>query len=344
VKLNIVNSLQPQAIGDAISALPLLWQLSRMEPLSVYFSCNAVRSLCNFAAISQEPLDGSTLDIQEFAGAAEVQGLHLVQSWFWRLGLAPPEPPFEWPLIPVEPPPSEVTAVFAPFSGGSRSTEAWPPPALFSNQWPKANWLRLLSALRDRGVCLLCSGDDDVGPFRDMGAIVLAGRDLREVAGVLQRAAVVLTIDNGIAWLAQALQPPHVLLQSSRHPRTWTTNPNPNAVNLSSSADAGVVLQVVETLLEGRLPPRHDNSLLDRKIARMALLNAVWLATRGDRGMASGWYRLWRQNASLLQFARIVLEILVAIGQGASPARWRHNCAVFFGRARRDVDGQVPRE
>jgi hypothetical protein len=293
--------------------------------------------LCTFAAISEEPLDGPTLDIQGFAPAAQAQGLHLVQSWFWRLGMPPPRPPFEWPRLPVQSPPAESELAIAPFSGSEREG-AWPPPVLFSNLWPAANWVKLLSGLSTKRVCLLCSNADNLGLFRDSAPLILAGRDLRQVCGTLKSAAVVLTIDNGIGWLAQALQRPHVLLRSSRHLRTWTNNPNPNAVNLPISADTATVLDRVNRLLEGRPMPAEDNVLLDRKIARMALLNAIWFAVRRDRDAAVACYRVWQRQMTLTQFALAGLEVLIAIGQAAvllALRPWRQGRAILSGRARR---------
>jgi len=313
MNLNIINSLQPQAIGDAISAFPLLWELSQAQRLFVYFSCTAVRPLCNFATTSDEPLDGPILDIQDFARAAQMRGLHLVQSWFWHFGMPIPQPPFEWPRLATRLVSDHFDVAIAPFTR-SEPERAWPPRSLFSNVWPLANWTDLCHS-STRRVCLLCSAADDVSAFHHEGLHILAGRDLPEVCGVLQNTGAVVTIDNGISWLAQAMRRPHVLLKSARHFGTWNSDLNPDAVNLENSVGAATVLDRVDRLLEGRPLPVESTIPLDRKIARLALLNSAWFVAQRDHDAATASYRVWRQHATPAQVAVVAIEVLTAIGQ-----------------------------
>jgi hypothetical protein len=331
MKINIVNSLHPQAIGDAISAFPILWALARAAPLSVYFSCAAVRPLCTFAEVADQPLDGPTLDVQEFAAAAEVRGLHLAQSWFWRLGMEPPTPPFAWPEFPVTMPRAKFDLAVAPFSNSDPRGDKVP-RIFWSARWPLAHWLELLSGLDEKRVCLLCAGSEEMGGLREL-ATILAGRDLREVCGVLRNSAVVLTIDNGIGWLAQALGCQHVLLQPSRHFRGWTNNPNANAVNLPNSARVGSLFKTINMLFDGKPVSAERDVAFDRKIARLALLRAARFAVRGDRESAAASYRVWRQHATPAQLVLAGLEPFIAVG---------HIAASQAGRRFRREQAPVP--
>ena len=301
MRINIVNSLHPHAIGDGLSAFPMLWKLSNIEPVSVYFSCAAIRPLCTFAETFDEPLDGITLDIQEFAAAAEARGLHLAQSWYWRLGIDPPNPPFAWPRLPAEEWLHRFDIVFAPFSGSDFDG---------SKTWPLARWLQLSTELNPLKIVLLCGGTEKTDGFNEHVTDMIRGRDLREVCGILRSAKIVLTIDNGIGWLAQAMGCQHVLLQPSNYRPTWTCNPNHNAINLPIAANIELVCDYLRSVCDGKPIPRQPTVAIDPRAVRAALRDVYRFLAVGDREAALANLRLWHERATPAQYFLVCCDVL----------------------------------
>jgi len=242
----IVNTERPEAIGDAVSAFPAVRALADQDRVMVHFSSGPVRPLFghpNAVVLDCREPECEVFDVQQVAKFGQLRGMGLAQSWFAALGLpVPPQGPLDFG-ISVPTASVRFDIVLAPFSasdaGGCKT-------------WPDERWTELISRI-DRCAFTVACGRDDELPAWCHGGGFATMRDfpLRAVCTALANARCVLTVDNGVSWLAQAVRARHVLLQPSNHPAWWTPDMNPGAVNLPDvrNVPVEVVLAVMRNFL-----------------------------------------------------------------------------------------------
>lgn len=94
-----------------------------------------------------------------------------------------------------------------------------------AKSWPDDRWRGLARAMTAGGYDVLCVGSEHDTPLDCPGARMLYGLPIRVVAALLARAACLVTIENGLAHLAAALDVPTVLLYSNIVPLAWARHP-----------------------------------------------------------------------------------------------------------------------
>jgi ADP-heptose:LPS heptosyltransferase len=88
--------------------------------------------------------------------------------------------------------------------------------------WPPERWAELASLLLARGYDVLALGSEaDVFPELPAGVRRLHGLPIRVVAALIEGAACLVTVENGLAHLAAALDAPTVELYSDVVPLAW---------------------------------------------------------------------------------------------------------------------------
>lgn len=257
--LYITNSQAPGAIGDAISAVPAVAELARSRPpksLRVYWSAQIV-GLFAIPAVDQflgRPQDEETrsLDIQEIAQGFLHTGIPITEAWARALGMPGLPDDWQWPALWEDIPrttgligfrPDAPFVLASPFSYSDLGTGC--------KVWPKFKWLGLVESLQATGlqVGLLCHGQDPADAYFDFH---VRNRPLPEVANWMRDAAAVVTVDNGMNWMAQATGARHALITAAAHPPAWSSNPGPNARNVADARMASIreVLAAVTDLAE----------------------------------------------------------------------------------------------
>jgi Glycosyltransferase family 9 (heptosyltransferase) len=251
--LLITNRIQLHAIGDAIAALPAAWILARSGTIGeVYFTSRAVVGLFDLGIPQAEWDYGSlplrtnyTLETQEAVARSTGHFFResLVQHYARAAGIAPDFLP--WPRCMTVPPamlPSLTPppVLFAPYSNSDHGSG--------TKVWDMNNWVELANRVFEAGFPVyILRGAFESDDFLKTCPNFLVGRPLWEVAWWMQNAAAVVTVDNGMGWLAQALGAPHVHILSSNMPLAFSSDSGPRAVNISNCLTASVV-QVWEAL------------------------------------------------------------------------------------------------
>lgn len=239
--LTVTNSVRPDAIGDALASFPAIHAAA---PAAVYFTCAAIRPLffptlpdMREIVVFEDPPPGArVLDVQKFASGAEHRDLHLAQAWFEILGLPIPEMPLpigHWPIVydrTMTGPLAAVDVWLAPFSASDfgSGTKVW------------SGWAELVDRLHAKGlsVGLMCGKGEKPEGWRPDAYV--SGLRLKAVCRILKEACCVVTVDNGVNWMCQAVAARHVLLQASNHGSHWTRDHGPAAVNIHSVTTATV--------------------------------------------------------------------------------------------------------
>lgn len=119
--------------------------------------------------------------------------------------------------------------------------------------WPSERWAALASLLLGRGYDVLALGSEaDV--FPDLPARVrrLHGLPIRVVAALLEGAACVVTVENGLAHLAAALDAPTVELYSDVVPLGWAKPRESTRCSLLYGDPHGFSLDEVAALVQQR--------------------------------------------------------------------------------------------
>lgn len=223
------------AIGDTITAFPALYELAKKLPLNLWLESHQVRPLWAGPPVnmlSERPGIGVTRSIEIAHRFFYSSGLHMIQAWFWNLGLSVPD---KLPRIPLAGETKEVIdVIISPFS--SSGTAGGP-----HKIWPYQNWNividTLLAAGLSVGICGVFSKTNDPRPldpqfWGERAVRILDALPLVELAGFLRAARCVATIDNGVGHLAHLLGVPHAQIIPAHPnlcPPSWVANRNPNA-------------------------------------------------------------------------------------------------------------------
>ena len=225
-------NLEDLHIDDAVTSLPALYDLVDRQKLRLWFANGSVLNLWNKVSnnieFSGERMDNAeTLNTQIPSRFFMMSGLHMMQSWYWNLGMAVP------PVVPAIHV-NEASAVFgpdviiSPYSHGDLGLQI---KILAPEKW-NAVIRTLLGAGLTVGVCGAFRAGTDEKFWDDLPVSLLDSLPLPSLAGHLRGARCVVTVDNGIGHLAHMMGIPHVHM-IPRHPRTcpkeWVMNLKPNA-------------------------------------------------------------------------------------------------------------------
>lgn len=230
--MKVLIKHEADLIGDCLCAFPAILKKAESSELSLWIRNKHVQSL--FKAPSH-----LTLLLDEPSGA-EVRKFdqvfspnlstvfferhakeHMIQTYFHLLELPIPQdiPP---PSVQFAPTSDRYDFLISPYSYSGTLTK----------EWPLGNWYPILDRLLKVGsVGILGSGQglykNPPCPFFQSVSYVY-DRPLPEVATLISRARLVLTVDNGISHLTHAVGAPHILLYPIILPVCWVQNPRNN--------------------------------------------------------------------------------------------------------------------
>lgn len=188
-------------IGDSLATVPFLQSVGRTRLTGLFNE--HVKPLIPHLPIDFDP-EGSpsgaayTIGAQRARNINQVMGgLHMAQCHFHAWGKPLPETPISLPLAS-EPCQLVPGIVVAPFSFSDVGCNKF---------WPHERWVHVVQALRRVGLAdyayvLGSSVTDSTAPYAVAGITPVFDRPLPYVLGVLRRATLVMTVDNGIAHLA----------------------------------------------------------------------------------------------------------------------------------------------
>jgi len=250
----VENSQQSAAIGDTLASFPALmayaWRADK--PITVWLSSAACRPLLpahhNINQVEERPKKPSKiLDIQAIAKRHIRSGFSMSQGYMEEIGLADSAKERHPELtIDIGPQPetiSQFQVLLAPFSHSDNGTN--------TKIWPDSQWDKLITYLRQKGLSIgLLGVESDMTDFwRQQPIKPLLGRPLRSVGWLLMACGFVISTDNGINWMAQAVKAKHILLlPGTAHPG-WTGNRTGKALMTMVSSPAEVVMQMCNKIL-----------------------------------------------------------------------------------------------
>jgi len=249
--LLVTNSHMPGALGDSIAAIPALVPyvrslLHKGTIDSLIWSCAPAKDLFTlrvpqYTQAEAEDLEIKTvlkIDTQEVAKDCWAGNKSLVQMYADYT--AQDLKTIHWP----EPNDAKCTylenrvkgkfALLAPFSHSDAGTN--------TKNWESWKWHSLAEVLREQGIEPVVLGlrANKLEPWENKGHTLLVSQPIPEIMSAMQQAQVTITVDNGMGWLAQSLQAPHVQILSSNMPAAFAWDPGPLARNLSSCRTVSV--------------------------------------------------------------------------------------------------------
>ena len=259
-RLYITNSANPQAIGDSISAVPAVAEVSDGQPMEVWWEARIMRGLFDIPGVQQaigsppEGVEYQRLDIQQVARGFMHLGIPITEAWARAMGTTLPDD-WVWPEMWGEQvwdatclgfKPENPYALISPYSYSDLGTGC--------KEWAPFKWFGLVEQLKEAGldIGLLGATTDPELPIPAIDFRVL-GKPLQDVGHWMREAAVVVTIDNGMNWMAQAVGAKHVLITAAAHPPAWTANHGPNGRNIRDARTASIreVLGAALALVKG---------------------------------------------------------------------------------------------
>jgi len=243
--LLVTNSHMPGALGDSIAAIPALVPYVRRMALhgfidSVIWSCGAAKDLFHlytpqYTLEEAESLEIKTslkIDTQEVVKKHWDGGKSLVQMYGDFMGVDLKK--FHWP--PAMDAKSEYLerrvkgkfALLAPFSHSDSGTN--------TKTWEPWKWHQLAEVLQEQGIepVILGLRANKMEPWENKGYTMLVSQPLKEIMWAMVESQAVITVDNGMGWLAQSLQAPHVQILSSNMPSAFAWDHGSLAKNLST--------------------------------------------------------------------------------------------------------------
>ncbi len=233
--LHVTNRLHPGAIGDAIAAIPTVWALAKSGLLNkISFTSKPVVGLFDLG-IEQVHGTGTGASLQLETQALVQHGTpadSMLNIYAKAAGIRLSKPFWPQIQIPLEPliPPAGPFILLAPHSNSDMGTG--------TKLWALDHWLDLIAMFQLAGIrsYMLCGAGEQTADriLEEAVDLTLAGLSLPLVATWMRQASAVITVDNGMGWLAQATQVPHVLLLASNLPPTRSANLNPQARNISN--------------------------------------------------------------------------------------------------------------
>lgn len=252
--LLVSNSTHPAAIGDAIAALPAVWRLAKEGLISrVVWSCPLMPGVFDLGipqhswedpGLAAYPGNPRHLEVQAIVSAGLRAGPDSLPRYFWRAAGLPADEPLVWPVCSTYPPvPAGVDAdwvLVAPHSHSDHGTG--------TKVWPAHKWGAVVDAIKDYSPMATLAGPTDKG-FDFNWDLTLVGLSIPELIAAMTIASVVITVDNGMGWLAQAIGASHIQILSSNMPEAYSFDPGPHATNLPHNASAPDLVNAVKGYL-----------------------------------------------------------------------------------------------
>jgi len=235
----------PGALGDAVAAIPALVPYVRRLSLhgfidSVVWSCESAKDLFHLhvpqyteeEAVSLGIETSLKIDTQDVVKKYWDPSKSLAQMYgdFAQVDLKK----FHWPV------PNDVKsdylerrvkgkfALLAPFSHSDSGTN--------TKTWEPWKWHQLAEVLREQGIepVILGLRANKIEPWEGKGYTMMISQPIREIMWTMMESQAVITLDNGMGWLAQSVQAPHVQILSSNMPSAFAWDHGTLAKNLAT--------------------------------------------------------------------------------------------------------------
>jgi len=193
--------LEDRTLGDAITAFPALYSLAKGGTFRLFIVNSRLRQLWRgpeIEMLSECPEVGEHVSIRDIYGFFSQSGLHMIQGWFWKLGLQVPNTPSPVPLNFSGGPTQLVDVLLSPSSHSGDGTGV--------KQLHFAKWNTVIDALFARGLSVGVGGLFESGRdekfWDDRPVVVFDTLPLPQLLCVLRDARCALTLDNGVGHLA----------------------------------------------------------------------------------------------------------------------------------------------
>lgn len=230
------------AIGDVLTSFPALYELARCRSVELWFQHPAIRRLWAGPDVRLLETPSRTTihyDIRVGQQRFLQSGLHMIDAWYWILGLPVPNRPSRIDLKTI--PGRGFDVLISPFSASGRLAKE--PHKI----WNFKKWNDLIDRLLGDGLSVAICGvftagrdprshDERFWGARDV--MVLDALPLDELGGHIRASRCTLTVDNGIGHFAHLLGTHHLHLVPS-HPKaapvSWIRNRNEGSVVINRS-------------------------------------------------------------------------------------------------------------
>ena len=303
--------LDASSLGDAVTALPALYDLAKTCQLRLAVNCPAIRQLWagpRVTFIDRTP-DLVRLTIWNAHVRYYKSDLHMVQSWFWNIGFPIPETA-ERPILRSDAVGCDGApdVIISPYSHSD--------PGNNIKVWDYQLWNTVISQLLDEGLTVAVCGvfSDERNPrfWQDDRVVELDSLPLRRLSELLKAARCVATIDNGVGHLSSLLNTRHVHL-IPRHDNLCSENWVRSLSDYSEiiyadfqSLASSTVLSAIEGMTQrvGVRPadPQHVDHAASRHIPKESLAAVGCLDEIGSDGV-SGWIVNDNNPAEVLKIA-----------------------------------------
>ena len=152
----------------------------------------------------------------------------------------------------------------------SRHSNANPrfPDGSGAKDWPDENWRKLAESLQRRGLDVVSVGAETDSRFESPHARDLHGLPIKTLAALLEGASCLVTLENGIAHLAAAVDVPMVELYSKIVPLEWAYPAEMTHREVIYEAPKSVSYDRVTNAVQNLLAVRNGQGLKDQKINR----------------------------------------------------------------------------
>src|SRR5262245_911243 len=143
--------------------------------------------------------------------------------------------------------------------------------------WPNKNWRKLAASLHQRGFDVISVGAETDSRFGCPDARDLHGLPIKTLAALLEGASCLVTLENGIAHLAAAVDVPMVELYSKIVPLEWAYPAEMTHREVIYEAPKSVSFGQVSDAVDRMLAVRNGQSLSVRRV-RESLQQSVSLS------------------------------------------------------------------
>lgn len=216
-------------IGDFLGTIPAMQAMN-----ATYIISPVVKELASMAQIKFHTHDGfydKMFDLHKTFTYAAANNLHMIQAFFWDMGLNVPSciPKPKLHIVPEKTP--KVAYVLSPFSRSLPEHE----------RWQKEKWQALVESMPETSFALIGSWEDDHNFINAPNCIKIFGMRLNYVSNLLCNAKALISVVTGTSHLAYALGVKNYLFFNQG---MW--GKNPDAVLLNDPIPDIPVQKVIE--------------------------------------------------------------------------------------------------
>lgn len=196
-------------VGDTLNTIPWILALAKRYGKNILVEgkfSNAVKPLVvglpiTFDSLTDPgPVIDFVADVKKSWDFCGPRGIHMLQGYFVLSGMEPPSLPVSLPLT-VKDCGLSPGIVISPFCGSETQD-----PEKHVRVWYKERWNMLISFLISTGrtehVYIVGGPNDDPTPFLQKGVTPVIGRPLTEIADLIQKSKLFISIDTGTSHLA----------------------------------------------------------------------------------------------------------------------------------------------